>query len=101
MVTGDLDRAVMDLRQVRMVVRVRTAAMGMLLVDLVVGMARVVKGRVEDLEMMEHREMVLGRETMKARTATLDQEATEARTITQVPTTVLNSQAPGNRTKAV
>ena len=114
-----------DLPQVRMVVRVRTAAMETIQADLVAGMVRVVKGRVEALAIMEDRQMVLGREamegrmgtlgqeamedrmdslgqeTMADRTETLDREATEARTTTQAPTMDSVSQAPANQTKAV
>ena len=81
-VMEDLDQVVVDLRQVRMVVRVRTAAMGILQADLV-GMARAAKGRVEVLEIMEGRQMVLGREAVEDRTGTLVPETMQAQTATQ------------------
>jgi hypothetical protein len=102
-VVEEMDRAVMDPRQVRMGVRARMAVTGILLVDLAVGMARVVKGRMEALETMEdHKEtmkgrmgtlgqetmedlkMVLDQETMEDHKKILDQETTEARAETPV-----------------
>jgi hypothetical protein len=90
-VMEDLDQVVVDLRQVRMVVRVRTAAMGILQADLV-GMARAAKGRVEALEIMEGRQMVLGREAVEDRTGTLVPETMQAQT------TTLDQEAMGVRT---
>lgn len=99
MAMEDLDRAVMDLRQVRMVAQVGVAAMGTTLVDLGVEIARAVKGRVEALGTMEDRKVDLDQETMEdhkeameAQTGTLDQEITEARTRT------LDREAMENRT---
>jgi hypothetical protein len=81
-VMGDLDRAVMDPRQVTMVVRARTAVMGILPVDPMVGMTKVVKGQMEALATMEGRKAALDQEATEARTGTLAQEATEAQTVT-------------------
>jgi hypothetical protein len=110
MVVVEMDQAVTDLRRVRMMDRAGTAATGTLLVGLAVGMARVVKDRMEGLGTMEDRKETTEdrKEVMGARTETLDQgtmedpktvldqEATEARTATQAPTMGL-----ANRTQAV
>ena len=82
-VTGDLDRAVMNLRQVRMVAQVETVVMRTTQADLLVGIARAAKGRMVALEAMEHR-----KETTEARTGTLDREAMENRTATQIQATM-------------
>jgi len=76
---ADLDQVVMGLRQARTAVRAKMVAMEILQADLVVGMARVIKGRVEDLEAMEARMGTLDQKTMEGRTRTLVQEAMEDR----------------------
>jgi hypothetical protein len=73
-VVEEMDRAVMDLRRVRMMDRAGTAVTEMLLAGLAVGMTRAVKGRMEGLETVEDR-----KEAMEDRTGTLDQEVTEVR----------------------
>ena len=71
--------------------------MGILLVDLMVGTAKAVKGRMETLGTMEDRKAALVQEATEARTATPAQEATEAQTATPAQETMADrktAQAP-------
>lgn len=66
--------------------------MGILLVDLMVGTAKAVKGRMETLGTMEDRKAALVQEATEARMETLAQEARGNRT------KILDQEAMGDRT---
>jgi hypothetical protein len=107
-VTGDLDRAVMEILPVDLMMemarikdRVRAletmkdldrAVTEILPVDLMVKMARVLKDRTEALETMADRKTALDREAMEARMGTRDRETTEDHKTVQAPTMGLASR---------